>query len=59
MFELIIGQKDYNRVKFHFDTADDAAQFINNCMTYDDGKTEYTMKYQPEKEGEEDGNKNE
>lgn len=58
MFVLTIEQKNYNRVKFYFDSADEAAAFINNCMTYDDGITSYKLEYEPEfeEENEEDGN---
>lgn len=59
MFVLTIGQEGYNRVKLHFDCAEDAADFINLCMSHDDGKTSYTLEYKPEteeKENKTDGN---
>jgi len=55
MFELTIVQKNYNRAKFRFDSIDDAAEFVKNCMNFDDGETAYTLKYDPVEGGVEDG----
>lgn len=55
MFTLKIEQKEYSRAHFHFETIDDAAEFVKNCMNFDDGETVYTITYVPkeEKAGEE------
>ena len=56
MFTLKIEQKDSNRAYFYFNSIDDAAEFVKNCMDFDDGETAYTITYTPqEKEGENNG----
>ena len=57
MFTLKIEQKDYNRAYFYFDSVVEAAEFVNNCMNFDDGETVYTITYVPnvEKAGENNG----
>jgi hypothetical protein len=55
MFTLKIEQKDFNRAYFYFESIESAAEFVDNCMKFDDGETIYTITYVPmkEKAGEE------
>ena len=54
MWKLKVEQPNYNIVTFQFVDIDSATEFIKKCLCCDDGKTTYTLVYEPkEKEGAE------